>query len=216
MENKNNITIKGIEEGLLFIFDTNNTTYNELCNELENKLQASGDFFYNADYIIDDPSLFDNNELTNIEQILEKHSLHKGQLANRKTETEESSEVVYHPNGGDSVLITQSIRSGQKIHVYGNAIVMGDINAGGEIIATGNIVVMGSCRGLLHAGAEGNKNCFIIVYHMALQQLRIADSVATIPPGMDSEPLKLACIHSDEIIITDYSPNQFRTLHLDN
>ncbi len=214
MENKNIITIKGVEDGLLFIFNTEDITFNEICNALENKLNASGDFFFNADYIIDDPSIFDNKELTNIEQILENHFLHKGQLTTRKIDTEEPSEAVYHPNGGDSVLITQSVRSGQKVHIYGNAIVMGDINSGGEVIATGNIVVMGSCRGLLHAGAEGNKDSFIIIYHMALQQLRIADTVATIPPGMDTQPLKLACIRDNEIIITDYTPNQFRALHL--
>ncbi|MEG2213523.1 MAG: septum site-determining protein MinC, partial [Clostridiales bacterium] len=80
----------------------------------------------------------------------------------------------------------------------------------GEILASGNIVIMGACRGVLHAGAEGDRSCFIIAYTMAAQQLRIADMVATVPPEISASPLKVALIKGDGIILTDYTSSQFK------
>jgi septum site-determining protein MinC len=68
---------------------------------------------------------------------------------------------------------------------------------------------MGFCRGLLHAGAEGDKNVFILAYTMAAQQLRIAEHVATLPENLGDTPLKMATLKGDNIVITDYSPLYF-------
>jgi len=87
---------------------------------------------------------------------------------------------------------------------------MGDINNSAEVVATGSIIVMGTCRGILHAGAEGDRNAFILVHTMAVQQVRIANLVATVPPEVASSPLKLALVRNDQIVLTDYSPTQFR------
>jgi len=97
------------------------------------------------------------------------------------------------------------VLSGVKV-----AVVMGDVNPGGEIVATGDIVVMGSCRGILHAGAEGDENCYIVAYNMSAQQLRIASHVATVPSDIGLSPLKVAVIQNSSIILTDYIPSQFK------
>ena len=35
---------------------------------------------------------------------------------------------------------------------------MGDVNAGAEIVADGNVIVWGRVRGMIHAGAKGDRS----------------------------------------------------------
>lgn len=207
---KNIVNIKGTPSGLVFYFDTMEAGFGQVCAALEEKLLHSGDFFLNAEYIIDRPEQFSTEELAIIEGILVKYHLAKGKQQPHELPNDERHEVIYQTVGGNSLLVTKSVRSGQKLSVRGNAVIMGDINPGGEIVATGNIVVMGSCRGVLHAGAEGDENSFILAYTMAAQQLRIASYVATVPSDVALSPLKLAVIQNNSIVLTDYVPTQFK------
>ncbi len=208
--NKNIVNIKGTPSGLVFYFDSSESGFGQLCAALEEKLLGSGDFFLNADYIIDNPEQFSAEELAVLEGMLNKYHLHKGQPLPHTLPSDEKYEIIYQTAGGNSLLVTRSVRSGQKLSVRGNAVIMGDINPGGEIVATGNIVVMGCCRGVLHAGAEGDDGCYILAYNLAAQQLRIASHVATVPADAGLSPLKLALIQDNCIILTDYVPAQFK------
>lgn len=82
---------------------------------------------------------------------------------------------------GVSKFYRGTVRSGQLISFEGNLVVIGDVNPGGEVIATGNVVVMGSLRGMVHAGADGNKDAVVAALSLQPTQLRIAD-VITRPP----------------------------------
>lgn len=207
---KNIVTIKGTADALVFSFDTEQAGFGQICAALEEKLLHSGDFFINAEYIIDQPAGFSGEELAIIEGILKKYHIRKGRLAPHLVDSDERSEMIYQTAGGNSLLVTRGIRSGQKLAVRGNAVVMGDINPGGEVVATGNVVVMGCCRGVLHAGAEGDENCYILVHKMQAQQLRIAEYVATVPEDAGLSPLKLAVVQDGCIVLTDYVPAQFK------
>lgn len=204
------ITIKGTPSGLVFFFNSQESGFGQLCAALEEKLLTSGDFFINAEYIIDSPEQFSEDELTAIEGILAKYHMVKGKRQPRELPSDEQHEIIYQTAGGNSLLVTKSVRSGQRLSVRGNAVVMGDINPGGEIVATGNIIVMGSCRGILHAGAEGDEESYILVYNMAAQQLRIASYVATVPTDVALSPLKLAMVQNKSITLTDYVSSQFK------
>jgi len=208
--NNNIVSIKGTPYGLVFYFDTQLAGFNQICGALEEKLLHSGDFFINAEYLIDQPNKFTADELAVLEGILNKYHIHKGKPAPHMVDTDEQAEMVYETAGGNSLLVTRSIRSGQKLSVRGNAVIMGDINPGGEVVATGNVVVMGSCRGVLHAGAEGDDSCYIIVYNMNAQQLRIAEYVATVPADASLSPLKIATVQNGTIVLTDYLSSQFQ------
>ncbi len=59
------------------------------------------------------------------------------------------------PPGGTKV-ITQPIRSGQRVVANGDLIVLASVNSGAEILATGNIHVYGALRGRAFAGAQGD------------------------------------------------------------
>ena len=58
------------------------------------------------------------------------------------------------PVGAD--VITQPIRSGQRVVANGDLIVLASVNSGAEILATGNIHVYGALRGRAFAGAQGD------------------------------------------------------------
>ena len=206
---KSLVNIKGTKSGLVFSFNAADASFAEICAALEERLIISGDFFINAEYVIQDEETFAPHDLAMLISIMEKYHLQKSSWEAQNEQKEGNEEVTFQAFGGDSVMVMRGVRSGQRLNIRGNAIVMGDINPGGEIVATGSIVVMGFCRGLLHAGAEGDKSVFILAYTMAAQQLRIAEHVATLPDNLGETPLKMATLKDDNIVITDYSPQYF-------
>ncbi len=75
----------------------------------------------------------------------------------------------------NSKVFMGTVRSGQRIEFEGSVILLGDVNAGSEVVAEQNIVVVGDIRGHVHAGAKGNRSCFIAANNINATQLRIAD-----------------------------------------
>ncbi len=82
-----------------------------------------------------------------------------------------------------------TLRSGTEICHPGTVIVVGDLNPGSSIIAGGDIIVWGRMRGVVHAGASGDRSARIRGIYIAATQLRIADLVARTPqPPSDFYP----------------------------
>lgn len=103
----------------------------------------------------------------------------------------------------ETELICKNLRSGQRIFVEGNLVVLGDINPGAEVIAGGNIVVMGNLRGIAHAGALGDEMAVIAAYRLNPTQIRIANHITRPPDGeviMVNTP-ELARIRAGKVII---------------
>lgn len=96
-----------------------------------------------------------------------------------------------------ALFISKTIRSGTRIEYPGNIVIVGDVNPGAEVIAEGNVVVWGRVRGVIHAGAKGNRNAFICALDLSAHQLRIADEVsATLKPQKDPKP-EIASINEE-------------------
>ncbi len=71
-------------------------------------------------------------------------------------------------------LITQPVRSGQRIYVAGgDLIVMAQVSAGAEIMADGNIHVYGTLRGRALAGVQGNFDCRIFCHDLQAELVSI-------------------------------------------
>ncbi|MFS8781270.1 septum site-determining protein MinC [Synechococcus sp. W55.1] len=79
--------------------------------------------------------------------------------------------------------LRSTVRSGMSVRHRGSVFLLGDLNPGGEIIAGGDIWVWGRLRGLVHAGADGDKGAVILALQLEPTQLRIADQVARPPEG---------------------------------
>lgn len=83
--------------------------------------------------------------------------------------------------GSNGLILRETIRSGRSVYHEGHVVVIGDVNPGAEIIAGGDVVVWGKLRGLVHAGALGDKSAVICALELIPTQLRIADQIAISP-----------------------------------
>lgn len=81
---------------------------------------------------------------------------------------EQQTEIV------SSTLITQPIRSGQRIYAKGDLIILAQVSAGAEILAEGNIHVYGSLRGRALAGVQGNTEARIFCSDLQAELISIA------------------------------------------
>ncbi len=105
-----------------------------------------------------------------------------------------------------------TVRSGNLVKFEGNVIIIGDVNPGGEVIATGNVIIMGSLRGIVHAGADGNKEAFVAALNLQPTQLRIADVITRSPDGKETKATyipEMAYIKDDMVYIERFLP-QFK------
>ncbi|MGB4337323.1 MAG: septum site-determining protein MinC [Bacillota bacterium] len=93
----------------------------------------------------------------------------------------EAAPAVPAVPGADTLLIKQSLRSGQCVSFEGNLVILGDVNPGSEVWADGDIVVFGTLRGVAHAGASGNREARVVALRLMPTQLRIADKICRAP-----------------------------------
>ncbi len=112
-------------------------------------------------------------------------------------------------NEGASKFYRGTLRSGQLVSFDGNLVVIGDVNPGGEVVATGNVIVMGSLRGMVHAGADGNKEAIVVAFNLRPMQLRIADIITRSPDGNDNNGTyipELAYVKENAVYIERFLP----------
>lgn len=74
----------------------------------------------------------------------------------------------------ENKLVTQPIRSGQRVYAKGDLIVTATVSAGAEIMAEGNIHIYGSLRGRALAGVLGNANARIFCSDLQAELISIA------------------------------------------
>ncbi len=100
----------------------------------------------------------------------------------------------------------KTLRSGQKLESDGHVVVVGDVNPGAEIVAAGNIFVMGTIKGVVHAGAKGDREAIVVALNLIPTQLRIADIITRAPDDDVKFSLKpeLAYINDDKILIENF------------
>lgn len=110
-----------------------------------------------------------------------------------------------------TLLVQKTVRSGQCIRFEGNVVVLGDVNPGAEIAAAGHVAVFGALRGLVHAGAKGDKEAVIIALSLEPTQLRIADHITRPPDGGKWEASsfpEIAHIQDNMVVIDRYLPSK--------
>jgi septum site-determining protein MinC len=73
-----------------------------------------------------------------------------------------------------TTLITQPIRSGQRVYAAGDLIIVAPVSAGTEILAEGNIHVYGVLRGRALAGVQGNTEARIFCNALQAELISIA------------------------------------------
>jgi septum site-determining protein MinC len=86
----------------------------------------------------------------------------------------EPEPVKNETEASETRVITQPIRSGQRIYSHGDLIVLAQVSAGAEIMAEGNIHVYNTLRGRALAGVQGNTEARIFCSDLQAELISIA------------------------------------------
>jgi septum site-determining protein MinC len=132
-----------------------------------------------------------------------------GSVASAAEEVEPSAiSKVWGEEGQPGLLVRGALRSGRMVENTGHVVVIGDVNPGAEIIAGGDVIVWGKLRGLVHAGAYGDRSAVVCALELAPTQLRIAEFIS-VPPGgpRDRDPVpEMASVRNGQIVAESWSP----------
>ena len=206
------VQIKGIRDGLLATFA--DAAWEDQCNALLSQVDERPAFFQGARVALDvGPQVLKVNDMVDLRDRLSERNMtlwavigespvteHTSQLLGLATRIskprpeEQKHEVI---TDDTALFINKTLRSGKRVEFPGHVVVMGDVNAGAEIIADGNVIVWGRVRGMIHAGAKGNRSASICALDLSATQLRIADEVsAVLKPQKNPKP-EIANINSE-------------------
>jgi len=86
--------------------------------------------------------------------------------------TNQSSEEPQ--NNTINTLVTQPIRSGQRVYAKGDLVITSHVSAGAEVMAEGNIHIYGALRGRALAGVLGDENSRIFCTDLQAELISIA------------------------------------------
>ncbi|WP_138496236.1 septum site-determining protein MinC [Paenibacillus pinistramenti] len=174
----NHVTIKGIKDGLIFLFD-DQCEFSELLNELKYKLEHSHQSILTGPIVHVDVKMGMRNMTEEQKTLILDTLKQKGNLLIRSVDTPGS--MPDESAGPVIKTLCGMVRSGQVLKHEGNLLFLGDVNPGGQIICTGDVIIMGALRGTAHAGADGNEKAVIAASYLAPTQLRIAEVISRPP-----------------------------------
>ena len=127
------------------------------------------------------------------------------------TDSKKQKEVVPPPKVNvdadvlQTVLITQPVRSGQRIYAAGDLVILAQVSAGAEIIAEGNIHVYNTIRGRALAGVQGNTQARIFCFDLQAELISIAGNYKVsedLDESMRNKPVQIY-LQGQSLIIKD-------------
>jgi len=104
-----------------------------------------------------------------------------------------------------TMLITQPIRSGQRIYATGDVIITAQVSSGAEIMAEGNIHVYNTLRGRASAGIQGNKDARIFCFDLQAELISVAGNYKVsedIEASVRNKPVQIY-LQNQALIIQD-------------
>lgn len=232
---KNSIVIKGNKYGIVVVMDSD-TSFDEIKNQLEEKLKESARFFGNGTMAIsfEGRNLDDEQqkELLNVisessdlniaciidhdEKLTEifKKSVEKIENIDDNKEDEPMTEPTAAVDKNTGKFFRGTLRSGQILESDTSIVVIGDVNPGASVSAGGNIIILGSLKGTVSAGMNGDGKAFIVALDMAPVQVRIGDTIARCPERQKkAKPeTKIAYLNNGTIYIDPLSKDLLNVL----
>lgn len=227
MSDGSGVSFKATVNGLVIIL-TENGDFNEVYEQIENKVASAGKFFKGASITVKYRGRkLNSEEEKKIVTLLEFKT--GAEIKSFEEDIEDPAKVQINPvtsqsnkikikkyffNGigeGVTKFHRGTVRSGNLVNFDGNLVIIGDVNPGGEVIATGNVIVMGSLRGIVHAGADGNREAIVVALNLQPMQLRIADVITRSPDekGARSNFIpELAFVRDDAVYIEHFLPQR--------
>lgn len=175
-----------------------NTDLEAISQELAEKLDKAPEFFQNAPVVIDLQDIGGQDSVTNfalLVGLLRSNSLipvgiRGGDAAQNEIATSLELAVLSQgiprrqakPAGqnasspmGRSRLVTQPVRSGQRVYAAGgDLVVLAQVSSGAEVFADGNIHVYAALRGRALAGVKGDTQARIFCQSLEAELVSIA------------------------------------------
>ncbi|TVQ92832.1 MAG: septum site-determining protein MinC [Deltaproteobacteria bacterium] len=118
-------------------------------------------------------------------------------------ELEPEPEPAEEESGVRTLHVPRTLRSGHAVSFDGDVTIFGDVNPGAQITAAGSVIVLGTLKGVVHAGATGDEQAFILCLQLQATQLRIGTRIA-IPPKEGSQGPEVALVREGRIVIEPY------------
>lgn len=209
------VQIKGLRDGLLVSLD--DASWEEQRVALLAQVDSQPSFFQGARLALDVASqVLRVNELVELRDQLSERGISLWAVISESPTTEKTAQLlglatrISKPRpeenrkfsvedlGEETALfLSRTLRSGTRIEFSGHVVVFGDVNPGAEIIAEGNVIIWGRLRGMVHAGAKGNRNAVICALDLSPTQLRIAEEVSAILGPREDPAPEIARINKD-------------------
>jgi septum site-determining protein MinC len=201
------IQIKGLRDGLLV--SLNDASWEDQLDALISQVESQPSFFQGARLALDVASqVLHVNDLVDLRDKLSERGIFLWAVLSESPTTEQTSQLlglatrISKPRPEESrrfavedlgeetaLFLDRTLRSGTRIEFAGHVIVLGDVNPGAEIVAEGNVIIWGRLRGMVHAGAKGNRKVAICALDFSPMHLRIADEVSSsMDPQAQSKP----------------------------
>ncbi len=99
----------------------------------------------------------------------------KQEVVDTKEDDDNSEKTVIKPVHHNTKLITQPVRSGQRIYAKGgDLVIMAAVSAGAELLADGHIHIYGALRGRALAGLSGDQDARIFCQTLEAELVSIA------------------------------------------
>lgn len=209
------IQIKGLRDGLLVTLT--GEVWEEQLASLVTQIDERPSFFQGARLALDiSAQVLGLDELVHLRDVLSDRGISLWAVVSESPKTEKTAQLlglatriskprpeekrlsaVETPSDETALFLVKTLRSGTRIEFPGHVVILGDVNPGAEVIAEGNVIVWGRVRGVVHAGAKGNRKAVICALDLSATQLRIADEIsALLKPQAHPKP-EVASINKD-------------------
>ncbi|MCO7175583.1 septum site-determining protein MinC [Sporolactobacillus kofuensis] len=175
------VTIKGRKDGLVLVMD-DSCAYNDLLHELKEKLTMNTNMYQKngpdisvkvqaGNRYLSESQREELKQMIHTFDYLKVEDIHSNVMTVEEFSKKKAQERI--------VPIARIIRSGQKLSVEGDLLLIGDVNPGGTVIATGNIYILGTLRGVAIAGSlDDGKHAVIVASVMLPTQLKIGQVIS--------------------------------------
>jgi septum site-determining protein MinC len=216
------IQIKGLRDGLLVSLD--DAPWEEQRIALLAQVDDQPAFFQGARLALDVASqILRVNELVELRDQLSERGIALWAVISESPTTEQTAQLLGlatriskpRPEEGrkfavedlaeeTAMFLNRTLRSGTRIEFAGHVVGLGDVNPGAEVVAEGNVIIWGRLRGMVHAGAKGNRKAVICALDLSPMQLRIADEVSAPLEPRDLPRPEMARINKDGKLQAEY------------
>jgi septum site-determining protein MinC len=213
------VSIKGSRDGLRLQLDES-AAWDVLLEALRVQLERGTQFFNGARVAVDvGERALEGEQLGAMLELMRRHGLQADALISSSRESRSAARtagITTRPvaraaeaeERSEAAFVQRTVRSGQILRHQGHLTVLGDVNSGGEVIAGGNVIIWGRVRGVVHAGAFGDREAVVCALDLVPTQLRIADLITRSPDDRGGRGPEIARAVGDQISVDAWEPHK--------